>query len=167
VSHRILEWIVISAAALLMTARAAEISGKISTTMTLTEDSVLKGDVTCTVTGAACIVLNAPSVTLNLNGYMITGQGDPQTGCSGGATGGEAGIVVNSQVGVSIQGPGVVQRFRNSGILINTSSGTTVNGVTTAMNCLSGILVAGGAANELSNNISIANGNGSNACGGI
>lgn len=146
---------------------AAEISGTISSTLTLTEDSVLRADVTCVVTGAPCIAINAPLVTLDLNGYTITGQGDPQTGCSGAATANEFGILVNSQVGVTIHGPGVVQRFRNSGIQILGSTGTSVTGVTTATNCASGILVAGGAANELYGNVSIRNGNGTAACGGI
>jgi hypothetical protein len=151
----------------LSTTWGADISGTISGTMTITEDSVLKGDVTCTVTGAPCITINAPSVTLDLNGHTITGQGDPQTGCSGGATANEFGILVNSQPGVTIHGPGVVQRFRNTGIQILTSTGTTVNAVTTSTNCASGILVAGGAANELYDNVSIRNGNGASACGGI
>jgi len=165
--HRLFQVSVICSALFLNGAWAAEISGTISTTMTVTEDSVLKGDVTCTVTSGPCIVVNAPSVTLDLNGYTMTGQGDPQTGCSGGATANEFGILVNSQAGVTIRGPGVVQRFRNTGIQILTSTGTTVNAVTTATNCASGILIAGGAANELFDNISIRNGNGAAACGGI
>ena len=165
--HRLLRVSVMCSALFLSGARAAEISGTISTTMTITEDSVLKGDVTCAVTSGPCIVINAPSVTLDLNGHTISGQGDQQTGCSGGATANEFGILVNSQVGVSIHGPGVVQRFRNTGIQILTSTGTTVNSVTTSTNCASGILVAGGAANELYDNVSIRNGNGSAACGGI
>lgn len=165
--HQLLRISAISSVLFFDTAWGAKISGTISTTMTITEDSVLTGDVTCTVTGAPCISINAPLVTLDLNGYTITGQGDPQTGCSGGATGNEFGILVNSQVGVTIHGPGVVQRFRNTGIQILTSSGTTVNAVTTATNCASGILVAGGAANELYDNTSIQNGNGTAACGGI
>jgi hypothetical protein len=156
-----------AAALVFSTAWATDISGTISTTMTVTDNAVLKGDVTCTVTGGACIVINAPSVTLDLNGYTITGQGDPQTGCSGGSTANEFGILVNSQTGVTIHGPGIVQRFRNSGVQLLTSTGTTVNAVTTSTNCASGILVAGGAANELYDNVSIRNGNGSAACGGI
>lgn len=162
-SHRLFA----AAVVLMGTAWAAEISGTISSTLTITEDSKLLDDVTCTVTGAPCIVINAPSVTLDLNGYTMTGQGDPQTACSGGSTASEVGIAVNSQAGVSIHGPGVVQRFRNAGIVLVTSTGTTVDAVTTSTNCLSGILVSGGGANELYDNISIRNGNGSAACGGI
>src|SRR5579884_3564616 len=94
---------------------AANISGTISSTMTLTEDSQLTGDVTCTVTGAPCIVIGGP-ITLQMKGFTMTGQGDAQTGCSGAATANEIGILVNAQIGATIQGPGLVQRFRNTGI---------------------------------------------------
>lgn len=166
-SHSFIRLSLVGCALLLATAHAERISGTISGTKTITEDSVLAGDVNCTVASGPCIVINAPMVTLDLNGHTMTGQGDPQTGCSGGATANEFGILVNSQLGVTIHGPGVVQRFRNTGIQILTSTGTMVTAVTTATNCASGILVAGGAANEISENISIANGNGSSACGGI
>ena len=147
--------------------QAAKISGTISATMAITEDSKLTGNVTCTVTGAPCLSINAPQVTLDLNGYMITGQADPQAACNTGATANEFGILVNSQPGVTIRGPGVVQRFRNTGVLLANSTGTTVNAITTSTKCASGILLAGGAANEIYNNISIRNGNGTSACGGI
>ena len=159
--------LIAAGAMFLSTAWATEISGTISATMTITEDSVLKSDVTCTVTGAPCIVINAPSVTLDLNGFTMTGQADPQTACSGGSTGSEFGILVKSQLGVTIHGPGVVQRFRSIGIDIVSSTGTTVNAVTTSTNCASGILISGGGANDIHDNISIRNGNGSAACGGI
>lgn len=165
--HRLIQVSAIASTLLFGITWGARIGGTISSTMTLTEDSVLTADVTCNVTGGPCIVINAPLVTLDLNGYTITGQGDPQTGCSGGAMAGEFGILVNSQAGVTIHGPGVVQRFRNTGIQILTSTGTRVNAVTTAKNCASGILLAGGAANELYDNISIQNGNGNSPCGGI
>jgi len=148
-------------------AEAAKISGAIDSTLTITEDSDLTGDVTCTVNGAPCLVINAPIVVLRLNAFTITGLGDPQTGCNGAATANELGILVNGQIGVTIQGPGLVQRFRNSGIQLTGSTGVTVRGVTTATNCASGILVAGGADNQLIHNVSIRNGNGSSACGGI
>ena len=63
------------------TAQAAKISGTISSTLSITEDSDLVGDVKCTVTGAACISIDAPQVTLRLNAFTMTGLGDPQTGC--------------------------------------------------------------------------------------
>lgn len=149
------------------TARAAKISGMISTTMMIIEDSQLIGDVTCTVTGAPCLDIVASNVTLDLNGFSMTGQASPQTGCAGsGASGAEQGIRILQQTGVTVRGPGIVQQFRVHGIIINGSTGTHITGVTTSTNCSSGILLAGDS-NVLENNISIANGNLGAPCGGI
>jgi hypothetical protein len=147
-------------------AHAADIGGTISSTLTITEDSQLVDDVTCTVTGAPCIAIGAPNVTLELNGFTMTGQGDPQTGCAGAGTANEFGIIVG-QTGVTIHGPGLVQQFRNQGIILNNSTRSRVIGVTTSTNCFSGIFVAGGSENELYGNISVRNGNLTNPCGGI
>src|SRR4026208_1839772 len=68
------------------------ISGTISATRVLTQNARLTGDVTCTVTGAPCIVIFAPDVKLKLNGFTVTGQGDPLTGCQGTNTANENGI---------------------------------------------------------------------------
>ena len=165
--HRFIMVGAIGSVLLAGTGWGAQISGTISSTMAITEDSKLTGNVTCTVSGAPCLSINAPSVTLDLNGYTITGLGDPVAACNGGATNNEIGILINSQPGVTIRGPGIVQRFRNSGVLLLTSTGSTVTAVTTSTNCASGILIAGGAGNEIYSNISIRNGNGTSACGGI
>jgi hypothetical protein len=148
-------------------ARATDIGGTISTTLTIKDDSQLVDDVTCTVTGAPCIVIGAPNITLELNGFTMTGQADPQSGCGGSATGSEFGILVNAQTGATIHGPGLVQQFRNTGIQLLQSSGVRVIRVTTSTNCTSGILVAGGGNNEIDRNVSVRNGNGAAACGGI
>ncbi len=148
-------------------ARATDISGTITTTLTILENSRLVGDVTCTVSGAPCLDIVASNVTLDLNGFSLTGLADPQTGCAGsGASGPEQGIRILNQTGVTIHGPGIVQRFRVHGIIINGSTGTSISGVTTSTNCASGILVAGDS-NVLENNISIANGSLGAPCGGI
>ena len=146
---------------------AAKISGTISSTLTVNEDSQLTGDVTCTVNGAACLAMNASRITLDLNGYTITGQADPLTACNGSSTGGESGITSSSQIGVTIRGPGIVQRFRGFGITWTNVTGSTITGVTTSTNCMSGIFLSGGALNELNGNIAIRNGHLSNPCGGI
>src|SRR5258708_5374071 len=109
--------------------RAADIGGTISTTLTITEDSQLVDDVTCTVTGAPCIAIGAPNVKLDLNGFTMTGQADPQTGCSGISIANEFGIYMNAQSNVVVVGPGVVQRFRNHGIRLVDSTGVKVTGV--------------------------------------
>jgi hypothetical protein len=150
------------------TAHATDISGTIATTLTIMDNSRLVGDVTCTVTGAPCITFGASGLSLDLNGYSITGQGDPVTACGGGGgTGGEVGIVVNSLQNIAIRGLGLVQRFRSLGIQLLSSSGVTVTGVTMSTNCLSGVIVVGGSDNLLENNVSERNGNGVNPCGGI
>ena len=146
---------------------AADISGTISTTLTITESGKLVGNVKCTVSGAPCIVVGASGVTLDLNGYSITGNGDPQTGCSGSSVGSEIGILVNKFNDVTIRGLGIVQQFRNFGIQLLTSSGATVTGVTSSTNCTSGIIVSGGSNNLLENNTSIRNGTVGAPCGGI
>jgi len=147
--------------------QAAQISGTITATMAISEDSQLVGDVTCAVTGVPCLDITVSNVTLDLNGFSITGQADPQTGCEGSsASGTEHGIRILQQTGVTIRGPGIVQQFRVHGIVINGSTGTHITGVTTSTNCAAGILL-GGDSNLIENNISIANGNLGAPCGGI
>jgi parallel beta-helix repeat protein len=141
------------------TASAADISGTISSTLTITDNSQLVGDVTCTVTGAACITFGAPG---------ITGQADAITGCAGGNVAGESGILVNGIRGAVIQGPGVVQRFRQEGIQISGGSARVlVTLVTASTNCRSGIFVNASSDNDIEANTSVRNGNTANPCGGI
>jgi hypothetical protein len=151
-------------------AHATDIGGTISTTLTITEDSQLVDDVTCTVTGAPCIAIAGPNVTLELNGFTMTGHADAQTACAGGTpTFSENGIDVESQTGggIGIRGPGLIQRFRGPGIFLHNSTGVTVTGVTVSTNCFSGILVGGGSDHQISGNVSVRNGNPVAACGGI
>ena len=151
-----------------VSAHATDISGTISSTLTITENSKLVGDVTCTVVGAPCITFAVSGLTLDLNGYNMVGLGDAATGCSGNATANEAGILINMLENVVVRGPGVVTQFRNTGILLIGANGGTVTGVTTSTNCASGILLGGNSSNNLiENNISVRNGNLTNACGGI
>jgi hypothetical protein len=146
---------------------ATDIGGTIASTLTITSDSQLVDDVTCTVSGAPCIAFGASSITLDLNGFRITGLGDSQTGCGGMGAASEFGIDVNGQQRVVIRGPGLVQQFRNQGIRLNNSTGVTVTGVTVSTNCNSGIFVLGGSDHVLENNISVRNGNLVSPCGGI
>lgn len=150
-------------------AQAADIGGTISSPLTITENSQLVDDVTCTVTGAACIAIGAPNVTLQLNGFTITGLADPKTACAGGGTGTEHGISVTGQTNVTIDGPGLVQQFRGGGVFLNNTTRNKVIGVTVSTNCFSGIWVTGpnSAENELYDNISVRNGNAVSPCGGI
>jgi hypothetical protein len=153
-------------------AYAVDIGGTISATLTITEDSQLVDDVTCTVTAAPCINIGAPNVTLELNGFTMSGQADPKTGCSGAPStfmppALEDGIDVNAQTDVAIRGPGLIQQFRNAGIFLSNSTSVTVKDVTLSTNCTSGILVGGGSAHDLSGNVSVRNGNSTFPCGGI
>lgn len=146
---------------------AADISGAITTTLTIMDDSRLVDDVTCMVTGAPCIAFGASGLTLDLNGFSMTGLADPQTGCSGTSIANEVGIDVNAQSNSVIVGPGVVQRFRNMGIRLLDSTGAKVTGVTMSTNCSSGIIVQRGSLNEVEGNTAIQNGNLGAPCGGI
>jgi hypothetical protein len=146
--------------------QAAQISGTIDSTLTITEDSDLTGDVTCTGNGP-CIAIGAPGITLRLNAYTMTGLADAQTGCASSAGTNGPGVLVSSQIGATIQGPGVIRQFQSHGVQLLLSTGVTVMDVTTATNCGSGIWVGGGADNQLVRNISIRNGAASAACGGI
>ena len=148
------------------TSRAADIRGTIRSTLLITENSQLVDDVTCAVSGAPCLDIGASNITVELNGFSITGLADPQTGCAGANGSSEQGIRILQQTGVTIRGPGIIQRFRVHGILINASNGNTVTGVTTSTNCMAGILISG-ESNVLENNIAIANGNLVIPCGGI
>jgi hypothetical protein len=79
--------------------------------------------VICTVTGGPCIAFGASGLTLDLNGFSITGLGDPLTGCAGSSAAGEIGIDVNGLRDVVIRGLGLVQLFRNHGIRLNNTTG--------------------------------------------
>jgi hypothetical protein len=149
-------------------ASAADIRGTISSTLTITEDSQLVGDVACTVTGAPCIAFGASGISLKLNGFSLTGLADPVAGCSGtNNTTLESGIDISNQRGAVIQGPGVVKQFRSSGIRINTSERVLVTLVTSSTNCMAGIWVIAGSGHEIVNNTLARNGNVALACGGI
>jgi len=118
-----------------------QVSGLITRTFVIVEDTTLTGDVTCDVTGAACFSFGAPGVELRLNGYSISGKADPVTGCGGALTAGEFGITTGGQASVSIQGPGLVPRFRNPGIHVAASTNARIQGITASTNCASGIIV--------------------------
>src|SRR5262245_52367608 len=88
-------------------ASAEDISGLVTTTRMLRDNSRLVGDVTCTVTGAPCIQFATSHISLSLNGFTITGPADANTACGGtAATGTETGINSGGQADVEIRGPG-------------------------------------------------------------
>jgi hypothetical protein len=149
-------------------AHATDIAGTISTTLTITENSQLVDDVTCTVTGAACITFGAAGVTLDLNGFTMTGLADPAKACAGiTPPGGEFGILVTGFNNVVIRGPGLIQRFRAQGVHLTGSSGSIVRDVTSSTNCASGFQVVNGSNNLLENNVAVRNAHPLSPCGGI
>jgi hypothetical protein len=147
---------------------AEDISGVITTTRTIRDNSRLVGNVTCIVAGAPCISFGASRIDLRLNGFTITGQADPATGCSGTFQASENGITTNGQTDVEIRGPGIVQRFRANGILFSGTLLGKVEGITASTNCQSGILVnATSSRITVAANIAVRNGTPQAACGGI
>ena len=167
--HRMTGVVVVGALlAMAVPAGAEDIRGTVVRTLMLSEDSRLVGDVTCQVTGAPCIAFGAPNITLNLNGFTMTGQADPAAGCKGAAVTNEVGISTNGQGNVGIRGPGLVQRFQADGILFMASVKGWVQGVTSTTNCLSGIRVnATSSGISVESNVSVRNGNAASPCGGI
>ena len=138
--------------------------GTISTTLTLTQDSELVGDVTCTVVGGPCIAFGAPDIKLRLNGFTITGT---SPGCTP-ATSSDDGIDVIQLNDVTILGPGLIQKFGGFGVLLASESGAKIREITVTDSCFSGILLAGATDSEIEGNTSVRNAMGSEdfACGG-
>ena len=157
------------------TARATDLHGTITNTVTIFDDSQLVGDVTCavplTVGGAnPCIAFGMDRIKLRLNGHTITGGVTIPTGCSHppDAMFG-VGILVANRTDVEIQGPGVIQEFERWGILLNSSDHVTVKKVTVNRNCWSGMQTIGTSESKFVEDTWVNNAAGSNGagCGGI
>jgi len=154
------------------TAFAADrVSGNLTRTYVIVEDTDLIGDVTCDVgNNTPCFSFGAANVELRLNGFSITGRGDAVTGCGGAAFAGEAGVITNNMSGVVVRGPGIVQRFRGDGITVGGSTHARVEGLTLSTNCMSGVRVlATSFETIIENNIAVRNGSSNPGllCGGI
>jgi parallel beta-helix repeat protein len=156
-------------------AQATHISGTIISTMTISDDSQLVGDVTCavplTVTGAnPCITFGADHIKLKLNGHTISGPVVPPVGCSLPSDSKfGVGVLVEGNTDVEIEGPGVIQHFERWGILLRSASDVTVRKVTANRNCWSGMQTIATSDSNFEEDIWINNAAGSNgaACGGI
>jgi len=144
------------------------IAGLITSTLTLTQDSQLSGDVTCQVNGRPCIELAAPGITLRLMGFTIRGPAEPPSACAPTNAVPEDGIAVVGQEGVAILGPGGLQTFRRHGIFVNQSSSMIVSQVTSSTNCYSGILLSAVSDSDFTDNVSVGNAiaSGVSPCGG-
>ncbi|MEO7135707.1 MAG: hypothetical protein ABI024_15990 [Vicinamibacterales bacterium] len=148
---------------------ADSVSGLITRTYVIVEDTDLTGDVTCDVTGAACFSFGASGVQLRLNGFTITGKADSFTACSGAAlTAGEGGIATNNQNMVMVSGPGLVQRFRQHGVWVGGSRDSRVENLTASTNCGSGVFIAANSVGTLVEGVTaVRNGSAAAACGGV
>ena len=144
--------------------QATEISGNISTTLTIYNDSELVGDVKCMVAGNPCIDFGASDIKLRLNGFTIT---EDITGCTSG-TSSQDGIDVASVHDVAIVGPGLVQKFGGFGIGIFSSSKVRVEGVTASDSCFSGVILVSSMDSDVARNVFVRNSSGSEGapCGG-
>lgn len=153
-------------------ARAADrVSGVLTRTFTIVEDTDLTGNVVCDVAnGTPCFAFGAAGVQLRLNGFTITGKADPATGCGGVLIGGESGISTGGLNNVSVHGPGLVQRFRTHGVAVLASRDARIDGITASTNCGAGVFVAATSFGTLVEGITSVR-NGSTAagasCGGI
>ena len=150
---------------------ADRVSGVLTATFVIVDNTDLVGDVRCDVANnTPCFSFGVPGVELRLNGFTITGKGDPVTGCAGAAMGTESGIGTNGMSRVIVSGPGLVQRFRGDGVTVSASTDARIEGLTLSTNCLSGIRVLGTSFGTLvQNNVSVRNGssNPGASCGGI
>lgn len=164
---RLLAGIVIAATVGVGAAEAEDIEGTITVTRMIFADSQLTGNVTCTVVGAPCIQFAADDIALKLNRFSMTGLADANIGCGGTAVANESGIDTNFRHSVGLEGPGLVQQFRFSGIHLPGSTEATVKRVTLSTNCFAGISLFGSSDNDIEENVAIKNGNIPNGCGGI
>lgn len=175
-----LAFIVLILTASAQTTRAEDISGTIAVTIIIVEDSQLVGNVTCTMTTTPCIQFGAADITLRLRGFTVTGPANPDdtTSCqptsapppADGISNGTS--PANSQPGVRIIGPGMVQKFRRHGILILGAAGVatnvTVKDITSHHNCFSGLLTNGMTNSVIEGIVSVRNAanSGGASCGG-
>jgi hypothetical protein len=152
-------------------AAADRVSGTLTRTYMIVEDTDLTGDITCDVAAnTACFAFAAPNVELRLNGFSITGRGDAATGCAGGVAAGEAGVITNNMQNVTVRGPGLVHRFRGDGVTVGGSRDARVLNLTLSTNCMSGVRVLATSFGTLiEGNTSVRNGSSMPGllCGGI
>ncbi len=104
-------------------------------------------------TGTPCIKFGASGITLNLNHHIMTGNGNP-TSCS--PTNGQGGIVDPAGFNnVSIEGPGIVRRFNDIGIVVG-GNNSEVEDITVLSSCVEGIRVLGSQDQIIENSVDLA-----------
>jgi parallel beta-helix repeat protein len=169
-------------------AQAEDISGVIATTKVIYEDSRLVGDVTCTTADGPCIDFGASGITLRLNGFTMTGPGNPDATpdpanpgafCNPTSGGLQADGIRISDIAQAqalthsrVLGPGMVQKFRRHGIFIFGSTGSAtkakVQEIASHHNCFSGIFLNTVSESVVEENVSVRNASNSTTapCGG-
>lgn len=149
---------------------ADQVSGAITRTYMIVENTDLVGDVSCQVENAPCFSFGAPGIELRLKGFTITGRADAITGCNGASFPNETAVFTNRQDRVIVRGPGMIQRTRGRGVHVIGSTGARVEGFAISTTCSSGVFVAADSFNTLVEEV-IAVRNGASApgnpCGGI
>jgi parallel beta helix pectate lyase-like protein len=128
-----------------------EVQGVIPTTLTITEDTKLTGDVQCTQTdNGPCIRFGRSGIKLDLNGFRMTGTANepPRANCIAGADFGtqQADGIQSTFDEVVIEGPGVVERMRRHGIALLGTPGDPVENakvkkLVSYQNCFSGVFM--------------------------
>ena len=150
---------------------ADRVSGTLTRTYMIVEDTDIVGDVTCDVAAnTPCFAFAAPNIELRVNGFAITGRGDTVTGCGGTAANGEAGVTTANMSGVSVRGPGLIQRFRGDGVTVAGSRDARVEGLTLSTNCMAGVrILATSFGTLVQGNTAVRNGSSAPGflCGGI
>lgn len=151
-------------------ANAELISGTITTTKVIFDDSELVGDVMCTMTDSACIEFGASHIKLRLNGFTITGPADPDAAACNATSGAPAadGIRIVGRENVQVVGPGMVQKFRRHGLFVFSSTKLTVKQIVSHHNCFSGLIMIGVTDSDVEELVSIRNSinSGPSPCGG-
>ena len=127
-------------------AQAMNISGTITTTLTITGYNKLTGNVTCKVVGPApCIAFGANNTELDLNGFTITGDlvipyPGPTPPSFPTCTNYQTAISTKTYTDAKIQGPGIVTFFTGDGVDL-TGSDAELSQVVVTNVCLNGIVV--------------------------
>src|SRR5688500_2841440 len=128
---------------------ADQVSGSITRTFVVVENTDLVGNVSCEVDTAPCFSFGAPGIELRLNGFTITGRADAITGCNGASFPNETAVFTNRQDRVVVRGPGMIQRTRGRGVHVIGSTGARVEGFAISTTCSSGVFVAADSFNTL------------------
>lgn len=128
-SHAVLFALLLAAGA-----QGANISGTITTTLTITGQNTLTGNVQCNIpAGSTCIKFGADNTELNLNNFTIRGDLGP---CGPNRTA----IDTNGHDNANIHGPGLLTLFSGNGIILS-GSNSVVHQVVLTYFCFNGIVV--------------------------